>query len=286
MPVPKIVTIVVDNSPDGDAATRCQSARRAWPLHYVHEPRPGISHARNAGLQAVPADTDFVAMIDDDEVPAPEWLDRLLNAQIRSGADVVVGPVIPVFAEGTPAWIRTGDIFYKPTNMLELADLDPDPSAATCNVLVRARLLGVDGLRFDPALGLSGGEDKMLFQLMKRRGFRFAWAAAATVNEWIPAERATLAYLWRESFRRGVVKYYVKRKLKSTSLLHSARIGLRMVLLCIAGIAWDLLCLLASAWRGRLALMPHLLSIADRLGIIAGVLHIPNRHYRPRGATC
>lgn len=281
VPAPSVLLIVVDNSPEGGAAT-CQSHQGAWPLHYVHETRPGISHARNAALAAVPAGTDFIAMIDDDEVPAPTWLDCLLDAQMRSDADVIVGPAIPLFPEGTPAWIRIGEIFYKPTNMCELRDLDPDPSAATCNVLVRASALLVEGLEFDPALALSGGEDKMLFQLLKRRGCRFAWAAAATVHEWVPAERATLAYLWRESFRRGTVKYYVKRKLKSTSPLHSARIGLRMVLLCIASVAWDCLRLLASAWRGRLAWIPHLLRIADRLGMIAGVLRIPNRHYRPQ----
>jgi succinoglycan biosynthesis protein ExoM len=277
---------VVDNSPDGDAARTCRAHQSDWPLLYLHEPRPGISHARNTALAAVPGDTDFIAMIDDDEVPAPEWLECLLDAQSRSGADVVAGPAMPIFPPGTPDWIPASGFFRKPENMHALRDLDPDPPAATCNVLVRARLLGDSGLRFDPALALSGGEDKMLFQSLKLHGCRFAWAAAATVNEWIPAERATLAYMWRESFRRGAVKYYVKRMLKSTSALRSARIALRLFLRCVAGIAWELLCLLANAWRGHAAWVPHALEIADRLGTLAGVLRIPNRHYRPGVAAC
>jgi succinoglycan biosynthesis protein ExoM len=277
---------VIDNSPDGDAAIPCQSGRRAWPLQYVHEPRPGISHARNTGLQAVPADTDFVAMIDDDEVPAPEWLDRLLNAQVRSGADIVAGPAVPLFGPRTPDWVATTGFFLKPANMHSLRDLDPDPPVATCNVLMRASLLRDAGLRFDPALALSGGEDKLFFQTLKLRGYRFAWAAQATVSEWIPAERATLGYMWRESFRRGAVKYYVKRKLKSNSALRRARIALRLMLRCVAGIAWELLCLLASAWRGRGAWAPHALAIADNLGTLAGVAGIPNRHYRPEVTAC
>lgn len=278
--------VVVDNSPEGGAAQTCRANQWAWPLHYVHEPRPGISHARNAALAAVPQGTDFIVMIDDDEVPAPHWLDRLLDAQSRSGADVVVGPVIPVFPEGTPDWIQAGGIFHKPTNMFELHDLHPDPSAATCNVMLRANLLTEAGVQFDPALTLSGGEDKMLFQLLKRRRYRFAWAAAATVREWVPPERANFAYMWREAYRRGTVKHYVKCRLKSTSVLHSARIGLRMTLLCMAGIAGDLLRLLASAWRGRRACIPHALNIADQLGTISGVLQIPNRHYRPGKNAC
>lgn len=277
---------MVDNSPDGDAAHTCQAREWSWPLHYLHEPRPGISYARNAALSAVPGGTDFVAMLDDDEVPAPDWLDRLLDAQNRSGADIVAGPAVPAFPPGTPDWIAAGGFFLKPTNLHALSDLDPHPPAATCNVLVRASLLGENGVRFDPALALSGGEDKLLFQSLKLRGCRFAWAAAATVNEWVPAERANLAYMWRESFRRGAVKYYVKRQLKSKSALRSARIGLRLVLRSTARIVWKVFCLLACLGRGREAWAPHALDIADSLGTLAGVLRIPNRHYRPEVAAC
>jgi len=284
-PAPAVVLIVVDNSPDGGAAQTCQSRRWTWPLHYLHEPRPGISYARNAALSAVPPGTDFIAMVDDDEVPAPDWLDRLLDAQSRSGADVIAGPAIPAFPDGTPDWITAGGIFYKPTNMHELHDLHPDPAAATCNVMMRAGLLEGAGLRFDPALALSGGEDKMLFQHLKRRGYTFAWAADAKVIEQVPLERANFAYMWREAFRRGSVKFYVKCQLKSRSTLHSARIGLRIALYCLAGIARDVLRLLAAVPRGRRACIPHILNIADQLGSIAGVLQIPNRHYRPAEAA-
>lgn len=129
VPAPSITLVVVDNSPEGGAKLTCQAQQWAWPLHYVHEPRPGISYARNTALAAVPPGTDFVAMIDDDETPAPHWLDRLLHAQSRSGADVVVGPAIPEFPEGTPDWIKVGGIFHKPTNMHEMYDLHPDPAA-------------------------------------------------------------------------------------------------------------------------------------------------------------
>lgn len=285
-PAPSMVIIVVDNSPDGDAEPTLKAHQSTWPLHCVHEPCPGISYARNAAIAAVPADTNFIAMIDDDEEPSAQWLDHLLDAQARSGADVVVGPVLPVFPDGTPDWVQAGGVFYKPTNMHELYDLHPDPAAATCNVLIRARLIGSGGLQFDPALALSGGEDKMLFQLMKRQRYRFAWAASALVREWVPADRANFAYMWQEAVRRGTVKHYVKCQLKSTSALHSSRIGLRMALFCVAGILRDALYLLANAWRGRRAMLPHALNIADQLGTIAGILQIPNRHYRPSRTSC
>ena len=285
-PKPSVSIIVVDNSPSGDAAELCAAYASVWPLRYLHEPQPGISHARNTALAAVKPGISFIAMIDDDEVPAPDWLDQLLDAQARSGADIVVGRVTPVFAQGAPEWVRHSGYFLKPQKPDNLRELDPHPPAATCNVLVRANLLGASGLTFDPALGLSGGEDTMLFQTLKRSGYRFVWAAAAHVSEWIPAERANLAYMCREAFRRGSYRYYVKRRLKSTSVLHSLRLALRIVLRSVVSIVWNLLLALASLARGPRTCVPYALNIADSLGGIAGVLQIPNRHYRSGKTAC
>jgi succinoglycan biosynthesis protein ExoM len=72
-------------------------------VRYVQEPRRGISYARNTCLDHVARDAEFFAMIDDDEVPELDWLEQLLCAQARAGADVVRGPVVPDFPEGAPA---------------------------------------------------------------------------------------------------------------------------------------------------------------------------------------
>ncbi|CAA0126141.1 Putative mycofactocin biosynthesis glycosyltransferase MftF [Halioglobus japonicus] len=285
-PQPGVQIIVVDNSPDGSARAACESHQSRWSLRYLHEPRPGISYARNTALAAVLPGTDFIAMIDDDEVPAPDWLDQLLHAQARSDADVVVGLAKPIFPPQTPEWVATSGLFVKPENWQSLEELDPDPPAATCNVLVRAELLGPTGVTFDPALALSGGEDKLLFQSLKLSGYRFAWAAAARVDEWVPAERANLAYMWRESYRRGSVKYFVKRRLKARSVLSAVRIAVRLVIRSMGLIVWHALRMLFSLGQKSGAWVPYALNVADNLGTIAGVLHIPNRHYRPKDAVC
>jgi succinoglycan biosynthesis protein ExoM len=287
VPTPSICLIVVDNSPAGDAAEACQAGERAWPLQYLHEPRPGISHARNMTLAAVPAGTDFIAMIDDDEVPDPDWLDQLLDTQLKSGADIVVGRTTPVFPAKTPDWVSASGFFPKPQNPDTLRKLDPDPPAATCNVLVRASLFDDPVSSFDTALALSGGEDKLLFQSFKLSGYKFAWAATAHVRESIPAERANFVYMWRESYRRGCVKYLVKRRLKSRSALRSLWIAIRLSVRSLGRIGSDLLgAMLACLGRKDRGWAPHVLNVADSLGTIAGVLQIPNRHYRPKRFEC
>jgi len=278
--LPSVELIVVDNSPNRSAAAICDGHEAHWPLRYLHEPRAGISYARNTAIAAVPAGTDFIAMIDDDEVPAPDWLDHLLYTQERSDADIVVGPATPVFPQGTPNWVSASGFFLKPRKAHKLRALDTQPPAATCNVLVRASLLGASGHSFDPALALSGGEDALLFQSLRLKGCRFVWAADAHVSEWIPTERANLAYMWRESYRRGNVKFYVKSHRQATSATRALRIRLRLLLRAPMSIVADSLCMLANIGRGRAIWLPYVLNVADSLGIIAGVLQIPNRHYR------
>jgi succinoglycan biosynthesis protein ExoM len=284
--IPQILLIVVDNSPNGDAKQACESGQRTWPLRYLHEPQPGISYARNRALAAVPKEADFIAMIDDDEVPEPDWLDQLLLAQTRSGADIIVGCTSPSFPATTPHWIAATGFFCKPQNPETLRELDPDPPAATCNVLMHAKLIIEPGIRFAHELALSGGEDKLLFQSLKLGGYRFAWCGAAHATEFIPAERANFAYMLREAYRRGCVKYLIKRRLKSGSALRSLKIALRLFVRSLVRIVGDLLGLLIQLRRGRQFWVPHALNISDHLGTVAGVLQIPNHHYRAQGSEC
>lgn len=281
---PDLCIIVADNSPDGDARESLQGRDGPWPLLYRHEPRPGISHARNTALAAVPDGTRYIAMIDDDEEPVTEWLAQLLTAQAQSGADIIVGPTLPHLPDTAPGWIAEIDYFAKPQNYRALAALDPDPPAATCNVLMRADLFA-DGTGFDPALALSGGEDKLLFQDLKLRGATFAYAPGARAIEYIPAERATLRYMWREAYRRGSVKYLVKRRLKSRSAGKNAVLGVRLLGRSALRAARDALLLVVALPGGPARWAPRLLAIADSLGTGAGVLGIPNRHYRPEAAA-
>jgi succinoglycan biosynthesis protein ExoM len=62
-----------------------------FPVHYVHEPRPGVAHARNAAMAK--AAGALIAFLDDDEEAPAGWLAALLAAQARYEADVVFGPV-------------------------------------------------------------------------------------------------------------------------------------------------------------------------------------------------
>jgi glycosyltransferase involved in cell wall biosynthesis len=109
---PQLKIIIADNEGNAQVKDLCQTfqASSKTPVIYVHEPQQGISYARNACLDHLPTDCDFFALIDDDEVPEPDWLDQLLLAQSKTKADVVQGRVVPHFEEPVPRWIAEGGV--------------------------------------------------------------------------------------------------------------------------------------------------------------------------------
>jgi succinoglycan biosynthesis protein ExoM len=201
----EVCCVIVDNSADAGARGQVDGAAAgfAWPLHYVSEPRRGITFARNTALEtALAMNCDFVAFVDDDEVPAPSWLAALLAAQRRSGAAAVLGAVQPVFPPETPAWLIAGR-FFETHRYADGAEVN---DAHTANVLIDLRRLAALGLRFDHRYALTGGEDTMLFRDLLDAGGRIVYAADAVVYETVPASRARLAWLLRRWYRTGNIE--------------------------------------------------------------------------------
>jgi glycosyltransferase involved in cell wall biosynthesis len=83
--------LVVDNSAGNEETKRIAEKFLA---RYVVEPTPGLSRARNRGLAE--CDTDIVAFLDDDAIPAPAWLGILMepfeDATIAASTGKVITP--------------------------------------------------------------------------------------------------------------------------------------------------------------------------------------------------
>jgi succinoglycan biosynthesis protein ExoM len=192
--------VVVDNDASGPArdACRARAADFELGLRYEVEPRRGITYARNTAVAAAGTDVDFIAMLDDDEVPGPNWLMTMLKVQAEYGAEIVAAPVVPYFPEPPPAWVVEGG-FYDRTRYPTGHSL---PHAHTGNVLVQRQVFEATG-PFDDRFALTGGEDLQFFRRARATGARIIWADEAAVEEWVPASRANLNWLLRRSYRGG-----------------------------------------------------------------------------------
>ncbi len=209
----KLAVIVVDNDVEESARHVAESfaCKGDFDLLYKVEPRQGIPIARNAALDAVPPDADFICFLDDDEWPSKNWLTELLRVQAATGATCVWAPVDPCFPADAPAWIIKSGIFA-PSKFLNGARIK---YAGTNNVLFSATFLRETGLRFDERLRYWGGDDHLFFYKAGKLGLRIHWAEKAVVYEEIPANRLTWAWMLQRQYKVGNT-YAVSERLIGT----------------------------------------------------------------------
>ncbi|QXU53016.1 glycosyltransferase family 2 protein [Rhodococcus sp. LW-XY12] len=219
--------IVADNDPEGGAKEVCSD----HPLKpdYIHVTDPGIVPARNASLSKVSSDDDYIAFVDDDETVCPRWLDMLVTTAATHDADVVAGPVVSEYAEGTSQWVVRGNFHQRPRQQTGT----PVSLAATNNSLVRrTALMSLENPRFSSDFSETGGSDSELFWRMGQNGARFIWCDEAEVTELVPLDRSTFKWIFRRGIRLGNV--YGRLLLREhgrlyVSLAGIARIGLGLV---------------------------------------------------------
>jgi glycosyltransferase involved in cell wall biosynthesis len=89
--------IVVDNSGNGNAEPICA---RFPEVRHLHEPRPGLSVARNAGIRA--SRGSIIAFTDDDVELHPRWTAEIARAFADESIDALTGLVLPARLD-TPA---------------------------------------------------------------------------------------------------------------------------------------------------------------------------------------
>jgi GT2 family glycosyltransferase len=184
--------IVVDNHP---ASGITAPAVAEFPFaRYVAEPRAGLSYARNSGIRA--STGAIVACTDDDALPNPDWLERLVAPFARPDVMVVTGNVLPLELETDaqhlferygglgrgfrvreygPEWFRG---FRRAVRTWDLG--------ATANAAIRASAFHNPAIGlFDEALGAGTpapvGEDTYLFYRVLAAGFRVVYEPAAVV---------------------------------------------------------------------------------------------------------
>lgn len=191
--------LVVDNDPEGSGRHTVEQVASPR-LRYVVEPEPGISAARNRALAQ--ANSDVLVFLDDDLRPEPGWLTGLLDVRERFGAAAVSGRVVSEFDGAVDPWISVGS-FYGRGYRAGVPSGAAIEHAATNSLLLDLHVVRALGLRFDPAFGLSGGEDSLFTRTLTVAGHRLVWARDAVAIERVPAERATRQALLRKAFSHG-----------------------------------------------------------------------------------
>jgi glycosyltransferase involved in cell wall biosynthesis len=192
VPPERFEVIVVDDG-SSDATPQVLEVERhrdGLDLRVLRRDAPaGPATAREEGWRS--ARSPLVAFTDDDCVPAPDWLERGLDAARRMPSTIFQGRTEPDPAERS----RMGPF----SRTIEVTG--PDPGFQTCNIFYPREVLeAVDG--FDAELfPAPGGEDADLAWRAIAAGFGTAYCADAlvhhAVNELGPLGKLRLAYRWR-----------------------------------------------------------------------------------------
>ncbi|MEM8830382.1 MAG: glycosyltransferase [Cyanobacteria bacterium P01_G01_bin.19] len=273
---PEIEVILVDNDVEEVAEKICAEYKSQfqWDLKTGVETRRGITYARNKTIAMVSPNSDFVAILDDDEVPEPSWLEELLIVQREYNSGIVTGPIIPRFENsGVPDWIVKGKFFEQPRY-----DTGHNrPVAYTNNVLVRTEILKNLDPVFDDRFAMLGGSDCFLFLNLHKAGHTIIWADDAVVYDNIPSYRTKLKWILFRCYRVSSSYSSVEKE-----LYPSFAVQLTRTIKGFALIGIGLVRLIPSLLIEKAAVVNSLVYISRGLGTLGGLLGIFYQEYKNR----
>ncbi|MEO8243729.1 MAG: glycosyltransferase [bacterium] len=200
--------IVVDNCPDRSAEPTV--AEQAPGAVYVHEPRSGVVHARNAGVRG--SQGRYLVFIDDDQRPVPGWLESYRSLALLGHA-ACFGPVYPTFEAPPPTPLRPllEGLFSRDAKVPTGTDItDKRAYLGTGNSMFERERCFVREAPFDPRFNRGGEDVWFLRELVQDRGLRLTWSTEAAVHENVPAARMTAAYVLHRRFRNGQLRCLVE----------------------------------------------------------------------------
>ncbi len=209
------VLVVLNNCTDGSAAV-IEEFRNKLPICSVLEPRPGLSFARNRGIDA--ARGHFIIWTDDDVRVECEWLRAYEHAFYKWPEAVVFGGSITAqFEGGGPAWLLKALAAVDSAFAIKrvpphggLVDLASNDFPFGANYAIRSDVQR--RYRYDPALGrrpshaIIGGEEYELVRAILMDGGTGRWIPDAKVTHFIDRQRQTTKYLHRYFRGHGLVE--------------------------------------------------------------------------------
>ena len=203
--------LVVDNNSNDQTHEVVEdfSCRHPGRFRYLFEPKPGKSHALNAGIRE--AHGDILAFIDDDVIVERNWLRNLTAALDGNAWAGAGGRILPEKTFSHPPWLPLDG----PNNMagiLALFDLGAEPveldqAPFGTNMAFRKEMFEKHG-GFRVDLGPRPGselrnEDTEFGRRLLTAGERLRYEPSAVVYHGVPEYRLTREYFLRFCFDLG-----------------------------------------------------------------------------------
>ena len=216
--------LVVDSASNPAAAGQLVHLVAVQPnARLIRLEQPGVSRARNAGAAA--ASGDYIAYIDDDAIPADDWIERILAAITAQDPPpaLIGGRILPRWEAPLPRWWPASL-----RGVLSIIEADGageygsaalptsvEPYGANMAVHVRT-LLAMGG--FGRQSGRQGGallsdEDVQLAGKLQDAGHAIRFDSRIVVHHQIQAARLTPPWLLSRLYWQGISTVRTRRAL-------------------------------------------------------------------------
>jgi glycosyltransferase involved in cell wall biosynthesis len=259
----RFAVLIVDSFSPEPARTELQDLEQLYPgARLIRVDEPGVSAARNAGAAA--ATTEYIAYLDDDAIPAEDWVAAILDALVADGDPPAVlgGRILPIWETALPAWWPAelrgvlSIVEHEGQGEYRGATLPADLEPFACNMVVHVRSLLESG-GFGPGIGRMGrvllsDEDVQLAWRLQRAGLSARYDSRIVVFHQIQSRRLTPDWLLARLYWQGASTVLSRRLSRDSGAVWRELPRRLLVVVLYAPVAmWPRAStkLLASRWR-------------------------------------
>lgn len=204
--------LIVDNEFDSnhDVRSMCDSNQfRDLKISYIHQPKLGLSNARNRGVNEARA--ELVAFLDDDMLPPPDWVKYVFHIRESSKADAFGGQNTPFYTRTPPRWFKDK---YARHNYGNKAHWLVKNKALIGGNSIWSRELFLRFGGFSEKFGYFGskqryGEDNELCQRVQQAGIGLWYDPVLNVEHHFEAERMTVRWFMTTIMHHSQMKAHL-----------------------------------------------------------------------------
>lgn len=203
------ILIIDNNSTDQTVQTFKELATTSQhQLYYFKEENQGLSHARNRGIKE--ARGKFIAFVDDDAEAEVDYIKNMITIITQHQlVQVFGGKTIPSFESSPPKWLSTYLMpLYAQLNLgNSFKKMKKGQFPVGANMVFKKDILP-NNEPFDTDLGRNGeslesGEEKHLFNELRKNNIIPYYAPNCQVKHLIPEKRLSLDYIKKQALGTG-----------------------------------------------------------------------------------
>lgn len=204
----RIIIAVADNEtpPLTEIIVKKFEQKNYIEIRWAHEPRQGITYARNTTFRLAEG-ADYCFFTDDDQILDDNCLSELFRVMEEYKADMVYGNTPPVFVESNiPSWIKQ----YH--NVPEEKDGKPLIFASTNCLLIDKKILDPIEEPFDNRFAHTGGEDTFFTMDMIKKGYKLVKSGNAKAYNLVPKARCLANWILKRVMRESALFSFIRRE--------------------------------------------------------------------------